>query len=309
MKVCFVGLGSIGKRHLKNLFDICKERTINLTIHAYRTSKINLDENISKLIDKEIFDINDVHNDYDIVFITNPTYKHFESVSFFGSKTKHMFIEKPIFNNSVNEELLKDFNINDGVYYVAAPLRFKKVYKKLKEVISNEIIYSSRVICSSYLPDWRKNNDYRKNYSAIKTQGGGVSKDCIHEIDYVIDIFGFPKNTINIKRKYSHLEIDSEDIAVFILDYNDKIVEIHLDYFGRKSKREIELITKERIITANFIDNEIKFSDKKKISFREDRNYMYVEEMKYFLDIIYNNNKNINDIFKANKVLKIVEGE
>lgn len=104
MKVCFVGLGSIGKRHLKNLFDICKERTINLTIHAYRTSKINLDENISKLIDKEIFDINDVHNDYDIVFITNPTYKHFESVSFFGSKTKHMFIEKPIFNNSVNEE-------------------------------------------------------------------------------------------------------------------------------------------------------------------------------------------------------------
>ena len=41
--------------------------------------------------------------------------------------------------------------------------------------------------------------------------------------------------------KISDLEIDSEDYAIYIAKYKDKIAELHLDYFGRKNIREIQI--------------------------------------------------------------------
>ena len=41
--------------------------------------------------------------------------------------------------------------------------------------------------------------------------------------------------------KKSSLEIDSDDYTIYIAEYEDKTAELHLDYFGRKTIREIEL--------------------------------------------------------------------
>lgn len=40
MNILFVGLGSIGSRHLKNLCCICKEKNINIKIDLYRINNI-----------------------------------------------------------------------------------------------------------------------------------------------------------------------------------------------------------------------------------------------------------------------------
>ena len=73
---------------------------------------------------------------------------------------------------------------------------------------------SARVICSSYLPDWRPGVDYRTVYSAHKALGGGVTIDLIHEWDYLVDLFGVPQKLYNFKGTYSDLEIDSDDLSV-----------------------------------------------------------------------------------------------
>ena len=41
LKVCFVGIGSIAKRHIRNLRGICEDNGISLTIDAFRR---NLDQ-------------------------------------------------------------------------------------------------------------------------------------------------------------------------------------------------------------------------------------------------------------------------
>lgn len=304
LKICFAGLGSIGKRHLNDIVTILKssERSID----ALRSGQgSELSEDILEHINVVYHDISKLPKDYDIIFITNPTYLHYESIKELVDHTKHMFIEKPVFQfpiKDISELHLK----SSSVYYVAAPLRYGPVISKLSELAAKEKVYSVRAMCSSYLPDWRKGTDYRKNYSAIKAKGGGVELDLIHELDYLTYLFGMPKEMQHYGGKYSDLEIDSNDLGAYLLEYTDKIIELHLDYFGRKARREIEIYCKDYTIIGDLINNTIvyQYSDHtEEIKLKEDNDF--VDEVKAFLEMIEGSRQNDNDIEHANEVLKL----
>jgi predicted dehydrogenase len=256
-----------------------------------------------KNLDREIFELDNVDTDYDIVFVTNPTSKHFETISYMIDKTEHMFIEKPIFEDL--DYNLEKIDFGEGVYYIAAPLRYSSVIQKLKNIKNDYNIYSIRVISSSYLPDWRPERDYRDVYSAKKELGGGVSIDLIHEWDYLTYLFDFPEKVFNLQGQFSHLEIDSEDLSIYIAKYEDKLVELHLDYFGRETKREIELFTDKGLIKANFIDNSIALPDGTTLEL--DDNDMYKNEIYHFFNLINSKKNNSNSPEHAFKVLKLIK--
>jgi predicted dehydrogenase len=307
MKVCFFGLGSIGKRHLINLNTIAVKKNINLHVHAFRKTLSPIDNEIKGLVQKIIYSENELDNDYDIVFITNPTNMHFDTMKLMENKTKNMFIEKPIVD--YKEYDFSNLKMHDsGVYYVAGPLRFSGVIQKLKNIIKNEKIYCARSICSSYLPDWRPNIDYRNVYSAKREQGGGVRADLIHEWDYITYLFGFPEEVKCICGKYSHLDIDSDDVAIYIARYKDKLVEVHLDYFGRVPKREIEILTKSGTIIGDIINETIRFSDGRDcINMNIDKNNMYLNEMEFFIDNIIQKSS-YNNVIYCKDVLDLALG-
>lgn len=307
MKICFFGLGSIGSRHLKNLCSIANEKSIGLRIHAFRRTQKPLNDGFGELIEKSIYTEDDIESDYDIVFITNPTSNHFDTIKFMKNKAKNMFIEKPLVD-------YKEYNFNDiikinGTQYVAGPLRFSNVIQELNRILKNEQVYCVRAICSSYLPDWRPNTDYRQIYSAKKDCGGGVRIDLIHDWDYITYLFGFPQDVKCIYGKYSNLEIDSDDIAVYIAKYKDKVVEVHLDYFGRVPRRDIEIFTPSGTIIGDLVNQTITFSDKTlNIEFNSEKNSMYIKEMEFFLDNVLNSN-NYNNLMECKKVLDLAKGE
>jgi len=311
MKICFIGLGSIGTRHLQNLVQILAEREIFSEIHALRTTPRPLSDQIAKIIDKEFTSYENIDNDYDIVFITNPTNKHYETLNTILSHTKHIFIEKPLFmdtKNDLRSLLLK----KDSIYYVAAPLRYNGVFPSLLDFVKKNKVYSVRAICSSYLPEWRKNINYTVNYSAHKEMGGGVSLDLIHEWDYLKFLFGIPNSLSYLKGTKSELNIDSDDIAVYIADYSDKIVELHLDYFGRRTTRQLELFTKDGLLKVDFISQTVSFDNGIEIipypvTKADDP---YIAEMNYFLDLCTGKEtRNQNDIYNAFDTLKLALGE
>ena len=216
-----------------------------------------------------------------------------------------MFIEKPVFQFPIQD--VSELNLkSSSVYYVAAPLRYGPVVSKLKELVTKEKVYSVRAICSSYLPDWRKGTDYRKNYSAIKEKGGGVELDLIHEMDYITYLFGMPQEVKHYAGKFSDLEIDSDDLGVYLLKYSEKLIEIHLDYVGRKARREIELYCKDYTIVGDLINNTIiyRYSDHiEELPLKEDNDF--VDEIKAFLAMTEGSRINDNDIEHANEVLKL----
>ena len=301
MKVIFFGLGSIGQKHYQNLQIICKERDIPLEVSAYRSRKAEY-ETPSDI--RMIYDTNEIEDNYDIAFITNPTALHLETLQKIKNKAKYFFVEKPIFEKTYD---VAAFTENKEAYYVAAPLRYKGIMAELKDFLEDKQVYNARVICSSYLPDWRK-DDYRKSYSANPNLGGGIELDCIHELDYVISLFGFPRKTKAMYAKKSLLEIMSNDSAAYLLDYKDKIIEVHLDYYGQFPQRKIEIITDDDFIVCDFLENSLTSKRTGEfIQVKEDPNQMYLNELAYFIDNVMTNKENNNNIVHANEVLKIAK--
>ncbi|AUM97503.1 oxidoreductase [Clostridium sporogenes] len=309
-KIGIIGLGSIGTRHLKNIVTVLKERKKSYTIDLIRSGRgKKIEEEISEDISNIFYSYDSVPKDYDIIFITNPTSLHYKTINQFVINTKHMFIEKPVFDTidvSVNTLHLN----NDSIYYVACPLRYTNVIQYIKHQINLNNVYCARSICSSYLPRWRKNQDYRNTYSAKKDQGGGVSIDLIHEWDYIYYLFGEPEQIFNIRGTFSNLEIDSDDLSLYIAKYNNKAVEIHLDYFGQKTIREIQIFTDEDTIVGDLVNSEIRYlKSNKVISFKEQRNDFQCKEIEHFFDIIEGKVINDNDISMAFRILQIAKGD
>lgn len=306
LKICFIGVGSIAKRHIRNLRKICVDRKIEIVIEAYRhNSDISPVEEIGKIYNS----ITEVPDDYDIIFITNPTALHLDSLKEFHNKGKNFFIEKPVVSlNQIDEA--KKFKLRDeAVYYVACPLRYSTVIQYVKENVPIDSIISVRCISSSYLPSWRPGQDYRKTYSAQKDLGGGVSIDLIHEWDYLVYLFGQPDRIHSFIGKKSDLDIDSDDYAIYIAELKDKIIELHLDYFGRNTIREICLFTKEDTIVGDIENHYIKFlSSGKVIDLHEERDDYQRKELNYFLDMIFGLEKREDNYHLGIDILGLTQG-
>lgn len=306
LKVCFVGIGSIAKRHIKNLKMICETRKLCLRVDAFRhCGPVDPLDGIDKVYNR----VEDVPGDYNIIFITNPTELHLQSLQKFHNKGEHFFIEKPVVSYEMFNEAEKFETRSNSIYYVACPLRYNPVIQYIRKNIPIDKIISVRSISSSYLPDWRPGKDYRETYSAHKALGGGVSIDLIHEWDYLTYLFGWPKKVLYMIGKKSTLDIDSDDYAIYLAEYDRQIVELHLDYFGRKTIRKIQLFTEDETIVGDIANNRVLFlTAGKEIDFREDRDDYQVRELEHFLNMVCGLTEQENGYKHSLEVLKLTQG-
>lgn len=309
-KVLFVGVGSIAKRHIKNLFKLQSEYEYSFHIDAFRSgSGGKLDDDTAGYISCIYSDYEHAPKDYDIVFITNPTQLHLEALARFHNNGKHFFIEKPLCTVEQLNDAATDFLREDSVYYVACPLRYTGIIQYLKNNIDKEQVRTVRAISSSYLPDWRPCTDYRRTYSARKELGGGVSIDLVHEWDYLCYLFGDPSHVVSIIEKVSNLDINSDDVAVYIAEYPKMIAELHLDYFGRYPIRKLELFMDNDTVSCDLIKGTILYEkESRTISFSNDRDTWQIAELMHFLELIEKRKFGVQNIETAKNVLKIAGG-
>ena len=161
----FVGLGSIGTRHLKNLKQLAPG---GVAVHALRSDLSRpLRDGVEPLLDRQFTSLSEGQEHYDIAFITNPTSLHAETLLQLKGRADTLFIEKPIFSAQQTGLDLAQLLPPGQKAYVAAPMRWSAVMIAVREWLqANPALapYSARVICSSYLPGWRPGVDYRTVY-------------------------------------------------------------------------------------------------------------------------------------------------
>lgn len=307
--IAFIGLGSIAKRHIKNVCSYILSCGNTFSIHLYRSNlERPIAEEIQPLVDASYLYSADVQNDYDMVFITNPTSLHLEAALKFRPHTKSLFIEKPVFNGyEIDDAIIK--KLDEIPSYVACPLHYNPVLQYVKQNIDLSKVISVRAMSSSYLPDWRPGQDYRQTYSAHADLGGGVDIDLIHEWDYLTWIFGMPTICQAIIGKYSALEIDSNDTALYVAKNNHMTFELHLDYFGRNTQRTIDIFSQDDTIQCDLIAGTISYlKEGKTINVNAERNVFQMAEIKHFFDIAEGRIENDSNVEHGVKVLKLTKG-
>lgn len=311
-KIAFCGLGSIAKRHLKNVSTYLASQGDTCMVDLYRSSLGSpLPEELKSLVSEAFLYGDDIPADklYDVIFVTNPTSMHYETVMRFAPHTKSFFIEKPIFDSiDINKQIFKV--IESKPSYVACPLRYNAVLQYVKQNIELNRVFAARAISSSYLPEWRPGQDYRKTYSAHRNLGGGVGIDLIHEWDYLTWLFGMPTQCNSIQTTISNLEIDSDDLAIYIGKNERTTFELHLDYFGRKPIRTMDLFSNEDTIHCDLLEGTVTYlKEGKTIRLESERNTFQLKEISHFFDIINNRIENDSTPEHAYNVLKIARGE
>lgn len=311
-KIAFVGLGSIATRHLKNVHAYMASQGDSCEVDLYRSSLGRpLADDLLPLVNKTYLYAAPLPTDrkYDAVFVTNPTSMHYETIEKFCHNTRSFFIEKPVFDSTHVDETIFE-KIKGIKSYVACPLRYNAVLQYVKAHVNLAEVICARAISSSYLPDWRPGQDYRKTYSAHKDMGGGVSIDLIHEWDYLTWLFGMPTQCQQFIGKVSNLEIDSDDLAIYIGKNDKTAFELHLDYFGRQTLRTLDLFMADDTIHCDLIAGTIScLKSGNVVRLESERNSFQMREIEHFFDIINNKIDNDSTPEHAYSVLKITKGE
>lgn len=242
MKFLIAGLGSIGRRHLRNLVALGQGDIV-----LYRTHKSTLpDEELASFPVEE--DLETALNQHpDAVIVSNPTALHLDVAIPAAQKGYHLLLEKPIaaeYDLRV-ERLISLVDQMDVRTLVGFQFRFHPVLMQIREILVLGQLgrpLSFKVHWGEYLPGWHPWEDYRQSYAARKDLGGGVVNTLCHPLDYSRWIFGEPQSVTAVTGKVSGLDFDVDDFAEIILTYEDGCVgAIHLDYFQRPASHWLEI--------------------------------------------------------------------
>lgn len=279
--VGLIGYGSIGKRHYKNLKDICE--SIIIYDPKYHEKK-------------KLYEIYEYSDD---IFICSPLNTHEKYLKKAMELKKNIFIEKPFI---LNTNKLKDSIINyqkEKVIYVGFNLRFRNIVIFIKKLLDkNNIgkIYWAKFLMSSYLPKWRKNYNIHKSYTNSKINGG-VLLDSIHELDLAEFFFGKSKLKSYFLDNLDILKIKSDEFANIILKHNNgSISNIQLDYINKNNKRQITICGSKKYLQADITKGELIINGKKNYikKFVINRNDEYKKEILDFFELILLRRKNSN---------------
>lgn len=299
MNVLIVGLGSIAKKHIDALKKVTKE----VKFYALRSGSDS--EKVDGVID--IHYVND-NLEVDFVMITNPTAFHAAAIKQVVDLKKPMFIEKPPFHNLDDADSCLKLVKQKGIMtYTAFNLRFLDCLKYLKQHVILSEVQEVNVYCGSYLPNWRTNTDYKKNYSANAAMGGGVHLDLIHELDYVLWIFGKPVEVRSVLRSCSKLEIQAVDYANYVLVYQGFVVNVVLNYYRKDTKRSCEIVFDCGTWNIDLINNTVFDVQHQRVLFQSKQKVLdtYSQQMEYFCESVLKNQTAFNSLEESIETLKI----
>ena len=313
MKFLIAGLGSIGRRHFKNLVTLGEKDII-----LYRTGRGTLPD--AELVGFPIeYDlIQALEKKPDAVIVANPTALHMQVAVPAAETGCHIFLEKPIASHT--EELSEFEQLisgNPDKVYTGFQFRFNEGLQKVKNIMDSEEFgraLSFQCYWGEYLPDWHRWEDYRKSYSARSDLGGGVVKTLCHPLDYLSWIFGDVKTLFALVSKTSDLEIEAEDGAEIVFEFNNGVTgNLHLDYYRKPMRHDLEITTTSSVIKWDHAGSDVVIQqhDGSQVVHsgpdNYERNHMFLDEMRHFINVIKGNVKPVCGYDDGKKALQLAQ--
>jgi len=294
MKVLVAGLGSIGRRHLRNLLAL-GERDILL----YRTYQSTLPED--ELAGFPVYtDLDEaLSTGPDAVIIANPTSLHLDIAIPAAQAGCHILLEKPVSHSLERlDELQSVLKRSGSRLLVGYQFRYHPGLQKVASLLHEHAIgrpLSARAHWGEYLPDWHPWEDYRHTYTARADLGGGAILTLSHPLDYLRWLLGEVAAIWAFTSRQSELLIEVEDTAEIGLQFeNGALGSVHLDYNQRPPAHYLEIVGTRGTLRWDSADGNARLfraaSPGEWESFPTpanfERNHLFLAEMRHFLAVI-----------------------
>jgi predicted dehydrogenase len=240
-RILIVGLGSIGKRHLRLARQILPTADIRILRH-HPGSEAPESANGVFFRMAEAIDFAP-----QIAVIANPAPFHVATAQALASAGAHLLLEKPLSDSLTGVTQLLEICRQQRVRLLTGyNLRFVTSLQRFRHLLSERIVgrvLSVRCEVGQFLPDWRADSDYRQSVSAQRKLGGGALLELSHELDYLRWIFGEVEWVHATLSRQSTLELDVEDTAHLSLgfmptsDTPPLIASVNLDFIRHDTTR------------------------------------------------------------------------
>ena len=262
MKFLIAGLGSIGRRHFRNLIALGETDIVLL-----RTRKATLpeDELAGYPVETDIREALQKHKP-EAVIVANPTALHLDVAIPAAGAGCHILLEKPVSDSLQRLDLLQQAAQESGSkILVGFQFRYHPTLNKARELIqSNALgrILTVHAHWGEYLPQWHPWEDYRQSYAARAELGGGVIRTLTHPLDYLRYLIGEVNALWSFNGHISSLELDVEDVAEIGLKFtNGAIGGVHLNYVQRPPRNTLEIVATNGTLSWDNADGILHFSN------------------------------------------------
>jgi len=156
-----------------------------------------------------------------------------------------VLVEKPgALNLNEAGQVISAVRSNGIRFLISYQRRFHPLIHRLRRILARcEIgkLMSVRIVVGSHVPDWHPYEDFRGLYACRADLGGGVVRTECHEIDLVTWLFGAPTRVEAVTGRRGPHDIDVEDSAEILMDYETFAVQLSLCFMQRRSQRHFTI--------------------------------------------------------------------
>ena len=317
--ILVLGLGSMGKRRIRNLqaiginkivgFDLRNDRRIESSEKYNITTVSNFEDAISKF-------------KFAAFIISLPPDIHHIYMKKALDLSIPSFIEASVLDTSFKEMIASSIK-NKVLLAPSCTLFFHPAIKKIAKIIKNGelgIISNFLYHSGQYLPDWHSYEDVKDYYVSKKETGGG--REIVpFELTWITLVLGFPKRVVGFYK--NAIKINGaekiDDTYNLLMDYGKSIFNLSVDVVSRHATRRLVINGSEKQLYWNWDDNMIKIYDPKSNNWDEiayemisaqsgyNKNIteqMYIDEIESFMKAVRNETKFPNTLEHDHQVLK-----
>jgi predicted dehydrogenase len=299
LKIAIVGLGSMGRRRVRNLRHLGVREIIGVEPREDRRREVAQSHGITAVASLDAA----LALRPDAVIVSTPPAQHLEFALTAARNGLHVFTEADTSDEGVDEVLAAAARHK----IVAAPsctMRFHPAVKLIRELaeagrVGRLLTFTHHA--GQYLPDWHPWEDYRQFYVS-KRETGACREIVPFELCWITGIVGRVERISGLRAKLSDLETDIDDVYHLLVRTAGNIAgQILVDVLARPAVRSFRLLGSEGTIEWVAATKCVRLYDAKTATWREfkepearvEAGYtemsvesMYIDEMAAFIGAI-----------------------
>lgn len=319
MKILQIGLGSMGKRRIRNCLALGLKDIVGFDFREDRRQECKDKYKIKTI--KKLTDA--VLSERDILIISTPPDKHADYMRLAVRNKKPAFIEASVIREGLLE-LAMEAEEKKVFLAPSCTFRFHPAIKTVKDIVKSEKygkVCNFMYHVGQYLPDWHPWEDI-KDFYVSKRNTGACREIVPFEMTWMVDVFGFPAEVFAFYGKTINLGVDIDDTYSINLKYGPFIGNFLVDVAARCADRNLILNFEQGSLFWNWNEKVVKVFDavtgqwihyyEPKGSAHQGYNAniveeMYIEEISTFFKAVKGDIKWPNSLRDDIKVLEILE--